>query len=122
MVDDDKGGRVRAQSLDHAAERQVSQIMLEQGWVSLIGTVISRNAGQASFTLDDGTGQVIVRAPKIPELGSLVRVMGMMLRGESGVVLDSSIIQDLCGFDVDLYRGVKQVEESVFSQEEGSHR
>jgi len=105
-----------------AVERTVEEVDVSDAWVSLIGTVISRNPKSSSITIDDGTGQVDVRVQKIPELGSLVRVIASIFTQEDEVMLDAIIVQDFSSFDVELYRRIVDMEGRIFSREGDSHR
>ncbi len=104
-----------------AAEKRISEISGGDPWVSVIGTVINRSPSESSFVLDDGTGQIGVRVSRIPELGSLVRVIARTFAADEKVSLDALIVQDFSCFDVELYRRILELEGRVFSQEEGSH-
>jgi len=106
---------------DFAGEKRVSQITGQESWLSLIGTVISRNTAESSMLIDDGTGQITVRSAKLPELGSLVRILGSAFTSAGKVMLDGVIVQDFSCFDVELYRKVLELEEKVYSQEGDFH-
>jgi hypothetical protein len=106
---------------EFAGEKRASQITGAEPWVSLIGTVISRNTAESSMVVDDGTGQIAVRAPRLPELGSLVRIVGRSFTSAGKAMLDGVIVQDFSCFDVELYRKVLDLEEKVYSQEGDFH-
>jgi hypothetical protein len=103
-------------------ERRAGDISDQDAWVSVIGTVISRNPNTSSITIDDGSGQVDVRLSMIPEIGSLVRVIARVTGTEGGLLLDATIVQDFSCFDVELYRRIVELEERVFSREGDYHR
>jgi len=105
-----------------AVERTAGEVEVSDAWVSLIGTVISRDPKTSSITLDDGTGQVDVKVHTIPELGSLVRVIARVFTSGDEVTLDAIIVQDFSSFDVELYRRIVDLEGRVFSREGDSHR
>lgn len=105
---------------EFAAEKRIEEISGDEARVSVIGTVISRDPGESSMVLDDGTGQIDARVPRLPELGSLARVIGRAFTSEGKVMLDTAIVQDFSGFDVELYRKVTELEERVFKQENDS--
>jgi len=104
-----------------AIERRAADISGDEVWVSVIGTVISRNPNTSSITLDDGSGQVDVKLSMIPELGSLVRVIARVVLTERGTLLDATIVQDFSCFDVELYRRIVELEERVYSREGDYH-
>ncbi len=106
---------------EFAGEKRASQITGQEPWLSLIGTVISRNTAESSMVVDDGTGQITVRAARLPELGSLVRIVGRAFTSAGKALLDGVIVQDFSCFDVDLYRKVLDLEERVYSQEGDFH-
>ena len=105
-----------------AMERRAEDISDRDIWVSVIGTVISRNPNTSSITIDDGSGQVDVKLTMIPEIGSLVRVIARVVGTEGGILLDATIVQDFSCFDVELYRRIVELEERVFSREGDCHR
>jgi hypothetical protein len=100
-----------------AQERRAGDLVGEEEWASVIGTVISRDPGDSSFVVDDGSGQLTVKAPALPELGGMVRVVGRTLLREDGPLLDATVVQDFSDFDVELYRKVVELEERVFSRD-----
>jgi len=101
----------------HAVEKQISGVTGREPWVSVIGTVISRSTNESTIVLDDGTGQMEVRVTRLPELGGLIRVIGRPLDQDGKIVLDGLIVQDFSGFDVELYRRIRELEARIFSQE-----
>jgi hypothetical protein len=107
---------------DFAREVRVEEIAGTEGWVGLIGTVINRNVSDSSFLMDDGTGQITAKASKMPELGTLVRVVGRVFTADGKPAVDGVIVQDFSSFDVELYRRIRDLEGRVFSQEEDCHR
>ena len=107
----DQDGPAKA---EYAEERKIEDLAEAQGWVSLIGTVISRDPSQSEILIDDGTGQAVARVPRMPDLGSLVRVVGRIFIASGEARVDAEILQDFSGFDVELYRKVLQLEERVF--------
>jgi len=124
MQDDPEGQQDQAEKAafeEFAGEKRVSQITGAEPWISLIGTVISRNTAESSMLIDDGTGQITVRSAKLPELGSLVRILGSAFTSAGKVMLDGVIVQDFSCFDVELYRKVLELEEKVYSQEGDFH-
>jgi len=107
---------------EYAEERKIEDLAEAQGWVSVIGTVISRDPSQSEILIDDGTGQAVARVPRMPDLGSLVRVVGRIFIASGEARVDAEILQDFSGFDVELYRKILQLEERVFRGGEDFHR
>lgn len=92
-----------------AIEKDISDIDEEDIRVSVIGTVIKKDAIQYSMVIDDGTGSVTVFADKLFDVQSIIRVIGRpQMRGEP--VIDAEIVQDFADFDLELYRKVKEME------------
>ncbi len=107
---------------EYAAEIRIADLRDAPGWVSLIGTVISRDPSRSEIVIDDGTGQAPARVPSMPELGRLVRLVGRVYLSSGEVGVHAEILQDFSGFDVDLYRKVLDMEERVYRGEEDYRR
>lgn len=122
MEEDGSEGSEEAAREDFAREVPIEEITGTEAWVGLIGTVISRNVSDSSFLMDDGTGQITAKASRMPELGTLVRVVGRVFTAEGKPAVDGIIVQDFSSFDVELYRRIRELEDRVFSQEEDYHR
>ncbi len=116
---EDVGGDIAE---EFAREVRVEDISGTEAWVGLIGTVINRNVSDSSFLIDDGTGQITATVSKMPELGTLVRIVGRIFMAEGKPRVDGVIVQDFSSFDVDVYRRIKELEDRVFSRDEDYHR
>lgn len=94
-----------------SVERQVAGIRPEDIRVSVIGTVIDRDAEGRAFVMDDGTGKVAValEAPAELKLHQLVRVFGRVIPLEQGVELQGEIVQDMSRLDPDLLKAVRDL-------------
>ena len=81
------------------------------GRVSVVGTVVSKNADISSFIIDDGETSVLVLAnspydfDKVKE-GQLVRVLGKVWGEGKEVEIQADIIQDFTSVDKELYEEV----------------
>ena len=93
-----------------AAERLVSEITAQDMRVRVIGTVVDKREGR--IVLDDGTGKIDVTFEQPPEVEpqKIVRVFGRVISMEGGLELQGEVVQDLDGFDLDLWKKVKDLE------------
>lgn len=93
-----------------AVERTVSEITPQDIRVRVIGTVVDQKDGR--MVLDDGTGKIDVTFEKPPEKDSkgLVRVFGKVISMEGGMELQGELVQELDGFDLDLWKKVRELE------------
>jgi len=97
-----------------AVERRIIDIHPEiDVRVKLIGTVIDTSAN--SMILDDGTGKVEIILDEQPyfQPGQLVKVIARVLPLIDGFECKGETIQNLEGFNLDLYRKAKEVIKSV---------
>jgi hypothetical protein len=92
-----------------AVERDISDIDDSDVRVSVVGTVIRKDAIQYSMTIDDGTASITIFGDTLFEVQSMIRVIGKpVMRGEP--IIDAEIIQDFSGFDLELYQRIKEME------------
>jgi hypothetical protein len=93
-----------------ALEKTVSEMTPQDMRVRVIGTVLDRK--EERLVLDDGTGKIDVSFEKPPEVGNqkLVRVFGRVISMEGGLELQGEVIQELDGFDLDLWKKVRELE------------
>lgn len=92
-----------------AVERDICDITDRDIRVSIIGTVIQKDPIAYSMVVDDGTGAVTVLADTLYEVATVIRVIGRpQFRGEP--VIEAEVVQDFTGFDLELYRRVKEME------------
>lgn len=92
-----------------AVEKDICDIDDDDVRVSVVGTVIRKDPIQYSMIIDDGTGSLTILADKLYEVQTIIRVIGRpQKRGEP--VLDAEIVQDFTGFDLELYKKIKEME------------
>ncbi len=92
-----------------AVEKDICDIDDDDVRVSVVGTVIRKDPIQYSMIIDDGTGSVTILADKLYEVQTIIRVIGRpQKRGEP--VVEADIVQDFTGFDLELYKRVKEME------------
>lgn len=103
-----------------AKDRAISEIKAGEDRVRVLGLVVDKK--EAEFTLDDGTGQIIVicEDPMLSEnveLGSKVRVYGIPLIAGGIRELRAEIVQKMDGMDLQLYdemrREIKKFEQEL---------
>lgn len=95
-----------------AKERNISEILPNDIRVRILGTVIDRN--ENSIVIDDGSGRIeILSDGQNPDMGKMVRVVTRILPISGGFEARSECIQDMTGFDVELYRRAKEVARNV---------
>ena len=85
----------------HYIPKQVSEVSPTDSRVSIIGNVAT--AGENSFVLDDGTGKIEIISDMPVERNKLVRVFCSVVDEK----LKADIMQDMEGFDVNLFKKVK---------------
>ena len=74
--------------------------------VAISGYILKR--GDGLFFLDDGTGEILVHAEKVPEV-DVVKVLGGVLAYDNGFELQAEIIQDYSSVDKELLKKVKEL-------------
>jgi len=95
-----------------AVERLIKEIEPEEDLrVAVIGTVVEKNEDSSSILLDDGDGQVgvIITSDSLlnsVNVGSMVRVIGTILRIGEDFELKGEIVQDFTGIDYELFKKV----------------
>ncbi|KUO43368.1 MAG: hypothetical protein APU95_05815 [Hadesarchaea archaeon YNP_N21] len=103
-----------------ARDRAISEVKAGEERVRVLGLVVDKK--EAEFTLDDGTGQIVVicEDPKLGEnveLGSKVRVYGIPLIAGGIRELRAEIVQRMNGLDLQLYdemrREIKKFEREL---------
>ena len=95
--------RIRKQP---AIEKKISSISKEDIRVSIIGTIVSKDDMNYSMEIDDGTGTIKVLCDELYNVGSLVRVIGRPMESDDNLVINSEIISDFRGFDLELYQNI----------------
>ncbi len=98
----------------HSIEKEIDEIEEDDRRVSLVGTVVRKNTTKYSLVLDDGTGEIKIYAENLPEIGSLIRVIGKTFQNSDlELCINAEIIQDFSGFDVSLYKRARAMEASI---------
>jgi len=93
-----------------AVEKKIEEIQPETDVrVRLTGTVI--DVGLNSVVVDDGSGKVEIFFEKEPLVrqGQLIRVITRILPLIDGYECRGEAIQDLDGFNIDLYKKAKEI-------------
>ena len=92
-----------------AFEKKISELSKEDVRVTVVGTVIEKDATNNSIVIDDGQFQLRILFNEENfdniETGKLVRVMGTIVPALEGDTVErkGEIIQDFSGLDPDLY-------------------
>jgi len=95
-----------------AKEKLVSEIQQNDIRVRILGTVIDKSEG--AIVLDDGSGRLeVVTEGQAPEMGKMVRVVTRILPMTGGFEARAECVQDMTGFDVELYRRARDVAKNV---------
>lgn len=95
-----------------AKEKLVSEILPNDIRVRILGTVIDK--GENSIVMDDGSGRLeVVTEGQAPEMGKMVRVVTRILPMTGGFEARAECMQDMAGFDVELYRRARDVANRV---------
>jgi len=93
-----------------AIEKKISDIQPESDVrVRLLGTIIDSSIN--SVVLDDGSGKIEVYFEEQPKVrqGQLVRIVARILPLIDGFECKGELIQNLDGFNLDLYKRVKEI-------------
>ena len=83
--------------------KKISEIKNTDSKVSVVGKVVQ--IGENEFILQDDSGKVEIFSEEKVEIGKTVRAFCSMIDGK----LNADIIQSLNGFDLNLYRKVKEL-------------
>jgi hypothetical protein len=91
-----------------AKEKPVSEILPNDIRVRILGTVIDRS--ENSMFVDDGSGRLEILTEGQPaEVGKMVRVVTRILPMTGGFEARAECVQDMAGFDVELYRRAREI-------------
>ncbi|ASJ00532.1 replication protein RepA [Thermococcus gorgonarius] len=95
-----------------AVERKIAEISEEDTRVALIGKAFKIDKMDYTFWIDDGTGVILIESEDnvLPEPGQLVRVIGRVIREESGIHIYGEVIQDFSGADLDALEEIRELE------------
>ncbi len=95
-----------------AKEKLISEIAPNDIRVRVLGTVIDRN--ENSIFVDDGSGRLEILAEgQSWEMGKMVRVVTRVLPITGGFEARVECVQNMEGFDVDLYRRAREIAKTV---------
>jgi hypothetical protein len=91
-----------------AFNRKIGEISRDDSRVAVVGTVIDVDEKNFVFTLDDSSKKVnvilldenLIHKAKI---GKVLRVIGLVITGDSGVELKGEIVQDFTGLNAEYY-------------------
>ena len=89
--------------VSHYIPKNVSDVSTKDSRVSLIGTVA--NAAGGSFILEDDTGKIELTSEFHMERNQLVRAFCSVVDEK----LKADIVQDMNGFDVDLFKKISEL-------------
>jgi hypothetical protein len=93
-----------------AVERNIADIKPEDIRVKLVGTVLDSQGERV--VLDDGTGKIdVVFQEPVSVSSKIVRVFGRAVPVGDGFELQGEIVQPLDGFDMELWKKVRKIEE-----------
>jgi len=93
-----------------ALEKRISDIHPDSDVrVRITGTVIDTSAN--SIVLDDGSGKIEIYFEEQPSIrnGQMVRVITRILPMIDGFECRGEVVQNLDGFNLDLYKKVKEI-------------
>lgn len=93
-----------------AIEKRIADIHPESDVrIRILGTIIDTN--QNSIVLDDGSGKIEIYFEEQPEVrnGQLVRIVTRILPLIDGFECRGELIQNLNGFDLELYRKTREI-------------
>lgn len=91
-----------------AYNRKLGNISKDDSRVAIVGTVIDVDEKNFVFTLDDSSKKINVilldeQLIHKVKAGKILRVIGLVIAGESGVEIKGEIVQDFTGLNVEYY-------------------
>lgn len=97
-----------------AKRKKIGEVNKGDARVRITGTIIGKDKGSSSITLDDGSGEVVVliqsdRLFKEVKTGDFVRVIGSVLAFDEGFEIKGDVIQDFSEIDKELYKKVEKI-------------
>jgi len=106
MEEQETGKEFKKRSV--AKAKKISDISKEDSRVSIVGTVIDVDEKNFVFTLDDSAKKINVilldeQLIHKAKVGKILRVIGVVISGESGFELKGEIVQDFTGLNVEYY-------------------
>lgn len=95
-----------------AKEKAIADITKDDIRVRLFGTVIEK--ADSCLVIDDGSGKIEITCNAQPEsIGKKVRVIARILPLADGFEARAELIQNMDGFDFDLYKKVREIANSI---------
>lgn len=100
-----------------AKEKLISEIAQNDIRVRVLGTVIDRSEG--SVVVDDGSGRLEIFLDGQPfesdamSLGKMARIVTRVLPITGGFEARAECVQNMSGFDVELYRRAKDIAKNI---------
>ncbi|MFA5333622.1 MAG: hypothetical protein WC376_03945 [Candidatus Nanoarchaeia archaeon] len=91
-----------------AFNKKISSISSEDSRVAVVGTVIDVDEKNFVFTLDDSSKKVNVilldeQLIHKAKAGKILRVIGLVIAGDSGIEIKGELVQDFTGLNVEYY-------------------
>jgi hypothetical protein len=91
-----------------AFNKKLSDISSDDSRVAVVGTVIDIDEKNFVFTLDDSSKKINVillddQLIHKAKVGKILRVIGLVIAGDSGIELKGELVQDFTGLNVEYY-------------------
>ncbi|MDD4354111.1 MAG: replication protein RepA [Candidatus Nanoarchaeia archaeon] len=91
-----------------AFNKKISEVSKDDSRVALVGTVIDVDEKNFVFTLDDSSKKINVilldeQLIHKAKIGKILRVIGVIIAGDSGIELKGELVQDFTGLNVEYY-------------------
>jgi len=91
-----------------AVSKSLNKVSKDDTRVAVVGTVIDVDEKNFVFTLDDSVKKLnvilldehLIHKAKV---GKILRVIGLVIAGESGIELKGELVQDFTGLNVEYY-------------------
>jgi hypothetical protein len=86
-------------------EKQIKDLQDSDTKISVTGLVVEK--GDKHFTLDDGTGTIIVRAEDLSHVTDFVKAFGQINNVEGNKEIFAYVIKDMSEIDKELFKKLK---------------
>lgn len=91
-----------------AFNKKLSSISSDDSRVAVVGTVIDVDEKNFVFTIDDSSKKINVilldeQLIHKAKVGKILRVIGLVIAGDSGIELKGELVQDFTGINVEYY-------------------
>jgi len=91
-----------------AVDKQIAKLSPDDSRVAVVGTVLSIDSQSLIFSIEDPSGQLTILAPteelvKDLKVGSVARVIGIVLPYDDGLELRAEVIQDFGELSKELF-------------------